>query len=67
MPRPDKGRSCPSRAVYGSKNPAAKLNEDQVLQIRGMDMPCRYLARMFDVAHATISAIRRRDTWSWLE
>jgi hypothetical protein len=67
MARPDKGLPCPARAVFGSKNPAAKLCEDAVLWIRGSSEACRFVAKVFGVAPSTVSAIRRRDTWRHLE
>jgi hypothetical protein len=67
MARPDKGLPCPARRVLGERNGAAVLTEDAVIWIRAASESCRYLAKQFKVAHATISAIKRGDSWAWLK
>ena len=58
-------------ALPGSNNPAALLNESQVLEIRRRYVP-KYgnaiaLAREFGVSRATISSIVHRRTWGHLK
>jgi hypothetical protein len=66
MPRREYGKPCPQRGNPGEANPAAKLCEEDVLWIRATDAPCRYVAAVLGVYHATISAIRRGETWKHL-
>lgn len=47
----------------GDKNPAAKLNSEQVGRIRSSAATCDALAAEFGVSFATISAIRSGRAW----
>ncbi|MBM1817193.1 HNH endonuclease [Sulfitobacter pseudonitzschiae] len=53
---------------YGSKNPANKLREEQVLEIRKMigTLPQHEIARRFGISQMTISNISTGKTWGWL-
>lgn len=53
----------------GTKNPQAKLSEDNVLRIRRMKgrVILREVAEMFGVSITTVHSIWRGETWGWLE
>lgn len=56
----------------GSKNPQAKLTEEQVIQIRerlksGKRGVGRRLSEEYGVSPSQISMINRRDKWGWLQ
>jgi len=57
-----KGRHKCAR-MPGSKNAAAKLSEQQVLEIRGLKMRHKDIALLYGVSKATIDDIRGRVTW----
>jgi hypothetical protein len=48
----------------GSKNPMAKLNEEQVEEIRRADEPHVLTARRYKVSPTTICLIRKRQAWT---
>lgn len=50
--------------VKGTANPASKLTEDQVLDIRDADGTNLEISKRFGVSKSCIGAIRRRDTYS---
>lgn len=56
--------------VRGSDSPKAKLNEEQVIQIKKMirdGIGNRTIAKQFNVHHGTISAIRVGKNWRHIE
>ena len=56
-------------SMPGTRNPAAKLNEGQVLQLREMaggGASFRSLARTFSLNKKTVASIVRRETWQSL-
>jgi DNA-binding transcriptional regulator YiaG len=53
--------------VRGSDVPGSKLTESEVRDIRASDLSFNDLAAMFNVTPGTISDIRRRVTWDWLD
>jgi hypothetical protein len=60
----------PNLNIRGHKNPSAKLNEDQVRQIKkrlenGDTQP--KIAEDFGVAQSSISQIKRGEIWAWLK
>lgn len=59
-----KGR-IKSPSLNGERNPMSKLNDEQVLTIRGMakKIPQSHIAKFFDVSKMTISRIVRMKSW----
>lgn len=54
--------------LRGIKNPSVKLNELQVRIVRrNTDLPCYFLAEVFDVSSRSIGNIRRGKTWKYLK
>ena len=57
-------------AQRGSKNPASKLTEDQVREIRGLlDTTYRQvaaIARRYGISAVTAHRIKSREVWGWL-
>lgn len=51
------------RTHTGSSHKNAKLNEDQVREIRSSAMPIRALARKYGVSRTTMSSIVKGKTW----
>ena len=51
----------------GERSPFAILTEAMVRQIRASDEPRTVLAERFGVSLMTITQVRRRASWSWLE
>jgi hypothetical protein len=51
----------------GERHPMVKLTAADVLAIRSSDRRGRALASEFGVHEATISDIRTRKTWAWLD
>ena len=49
--------------VSGENNPASVLTEQDVIQIRELDLPQKEIAEMFGVNQSTISAIKNRRSW----
>ena len=54
------------RSTRGEKNPCAKLTEEQVNQIRTMDGTCSFISKLFNVSSSAISAIKRKERWSYV-
>lgn len=57
-------------APSGTRNPAAKLNEEKVRYIREHHLTyvnTRELAEKFNVTPNTINAVTSGITWSWLK
>ena len=54
------------RSTRGEKNPGAKLTEEQVNQIRTMDGTCSFISKIFNVSSSAISAIKRKERWSYV-
>jgi hypothetical protein len=54
------------RSTRGEKNPGAKLTEEQVNQIRTMDGTCSFISKIFNVSSSSISAIKRKERWSYV-
>ena len=54
------------RSTRGEKNPSAKLTEEQVNQIRMMDETCSFISKIFNVSVSAISAIKRKERWSYV-
>ena len=50
------------KAIKGRVN-TTKLNVEQVLKIRKLDLSIKEIAAMYGVDRSTISLIRRRKTW----
>lgn len=55
------------RQRRGADHPRAKITDDDVRMIRASRNSCRYLAQIFDVTAAHISAIRRRRVWTHVQ
>lgn len=57
----------------GTRHGMSKLTEEQVYEIRrrydnrGMKETCEDIGLDFDTTHSHVSAIGRREAWSWLE
>lgn len=54
---------------YGTQNPAAKLNEEQVIEIRKLSLTnitISEIARRFDCGWTTIKRIIERETWNYV-
>jgi hypothetical protein len=58
--RDQKGRHTPHT---GTLNASAKLNEQQVLEIRASKQKIGWLSSFYGVSHYTIKDIRTRRTW----
>jgi len=54
------------RSTRGEKSPSAKLTEEQVNQIRMMDETCSFISKIFNVSVSAISAIKRKERWSYV-
>ena len=55
------------KSIPGSKNGAAKLNEDKVRQIKSLlaqKIPTREIARKFNVGKTTIGFIKQGKFWT---
>jgi len=68
----DNTRDAVERNRYkkGSQNGSAKLNEEQVIQIKNkvrQGKMSKQLAKEYNVSKATIDAIREDKSWSWLK
>ena len=50
--------------VTGEKNPSAKLTAEQVREIRRDNRTLMPIAEKYNVTMATISDVKRRETWS---
>lgn len=55
-----------ARVYRGSQSPRAKLNEDQVAEIRRHEMSFAQLARKFGVSRGNISTIVSGRSWAHL-
>ena len=58
------------RSTLGSKNPKAKLNEDNIHAVKTllkMNWSCASIARMLSVSASCISAIKRNERWAHVE
>jgi len=56
-------------ALKGEDNPAVKLKESDVLEIRRLlsdGVSGRRIACMFGVSKRTIDRIKTRETWGWI-
>jgi len=52
----------------GEKNPAAKLTEKQVIEIRTIEgLSQRQIARIYNITQPMVGNIRRKDNWKHLE
>ena len=51
------------RRRRGADHPMAKITDDDVRMIRVSTKSCRYLAHLFNLTAAHVSAIRRRRIW----
>lgn len=51
----------------GERHPFHRLTEDQVRYILSCDLRTTDLAKIFGVSKATVSAIRLRKRWAWLD
>lgn len=51
------------RHRYGTRNPAAKLNEDQIKAIRASSEPTAVVARAFGISSVQVRNIRSRKHW----
>lgn len=58
-----KGRN---RNRLGENNTQSKLSRDIVLKIRSTPGTCREVAKQFSVHNTTVSRIRRKANWGWL-
>lgn len=58
-----KGRHNYGKSL-GSKNPAAKLSEQDVLDIRSLPGPNWRIAKQYNVSKSTIDEIKTRRTWN---
>jgi len=54
------------RTQRGTRNVAAKLDEDAVREIRSSSASGQILAHKYGVSRVLISLIRRRKVWAWL-
>lgn len=54
-------------AMIGEKNPQAKLTEFKVIEIRQSSLTQKELAEIHGVSISTISEIRNRKSWRWLD
>jgi len=55
-----------NRGILGSLNGASKLDEQQVIAIKGDNRPVVVIAAEFGVSHSVISNIKTGKTWSHL-
>lgn len=62
-----KGRNGNPNIMLGTKNPAARLSEDDVRAIRNSAESGPILADRYSVTRTTISAIRRRLLWAHID
>jgi len=54
------------RSTRGEKNPGAKLTEEQVNQILTMEGTSSFISKIFNVSSSSISAIKRKERWSYV-
>ena len=54
------------RSLVGSKNPASKLSEEDVLSIRFDDREYKVIADEYNVSLSTIKKIKAKIIWGWL-
>ena len=54
-------------STRGIRNPACKLTEDQVREIRASDKDPTELGRLYGVSKWTIYEIRSGRSWTWLK
>ena len=58
------GRKVDHKTDYnGARNPAAKLTECQVKEIRALNNSENALAKVYGVSRATIGRVKRGDSW----
>ena len=62
--RSTKGKS--NKSIYGTKNPANKLTEEEVKQIYLSDLGCTTLAKIYNVSVPNIRYIKNKRQWKWL-
>lgn len=53
--------------LRGESTPVAKLTTPQVRAIRALALPAQEVAFMFGVSNGTVSDIRSRRSWAWLD
>ena len=53
--------------IRGERHANAKLTEAKVLEIRASTMSHRELAKEYGVTRLTVSRVKLRKTWAWLE
>lgn len=61
-----KGRHRNHGGLFGSRNPLAKLTEDDVRAMRemfGRGVSCKELAAIFGVGHTNVFQVVKRHTW----
>lgn len=63
----DEDRIAHGRMPRGEASGHARLTIDAVRQIRSSPLTDRALGRLFDVDPSTISCVRRRATWAWVD
>jgi len=51
----------------GEKNPMSKLTPKEVIEIRKSHLTLKELSKVYGVTEGTLSEIRNRKSWSWLE
>ena len=54
-------------SLPGTKNPAAKINDDDVRAIRASTLTLRELSERYGISKARLSLIRRGEAWTHLE
>jgi hypothetical protein len=55
------------RQAFGSRNPAAKLTEQDVREIKSSPLSQYAMARKYGVTQANVSSIRLGKTWAHVE
>jgi hypothetical protein len=60
------GRGRGRAPAYGERNPAAKLTENDVMEIRASDLTGVELARIYGVSQSMIGRVRHRLAWTHL-
>ena len=58
-----KGRAA---KLSGSRNPSAKLTEDQAREIKLSSLPAAHFSSKFGIAESIVSSIRKGRTWKHL-
>lgn len=48
---------------FGAKHANHVLSDDNIREIRSLNMPARAIAKMFNVSHPTILSIKNKKTW----